>query len=38
MEIIIETLFETEWGLIILGIFLIGAILIEFFTNNKPKT
>lgn len=36
MEALISALFETEWGLIILGIFLIGAIIIEFF-NNKPK-
>ena len=36
MEVLIETLFETEWGLIVLGICLIGAILIEIF-GKKPK-
>ena len=36
MEVLIETLFETEWGLIILGVFLVFALIIEFF-NNKPK-
>lgn len=36
MDIIISTLFETEWGLVILGIFIIGAILIDIF--QKPKT
>ncbi len=37
MDIIIETLFETEWGIIILGAILLTALLIEFF-GNKPKT
>lgn len=36
MEIILEVLSETGWGVIILGIFLLIAILIEFW--NKPKT
>ena len=36
MEIILETLSETGWGVIILGIFLLIAILIEFW--NNPKT
>lgn len=31
MDIIIETLFETEWGLIIIGVLILIAILIEFF-------
>ena len=31
MDIIIESLFETEWGLIIIGALLLIAILIEFF-------
>jgi len=38
MDILIKTLFETEWGIIAIGIFLVGAILIDFFTKNKPKT
>ena len=37
MDILIHTLFETEWGIITIGIFIIGALLIEFF-NNKPKS
>lgn len=36
MEILMETLFETEWGVIILGIFLLIALTINFW--NKPKT
>lgn len=36
MEALLETIFSTEWGLIILGVFLLGALLVEFF-NNKPK-
>jgi len=36
MSIIISTLFDTEWGIIIIGMFLLGAILIEIF-GNKPK-
>ena len=31
MDIIIETLFETEWGIIIIGVLILIAILIEFF-------
>ena len=37
MEAFIETLFETEWGLILFGIMIIMAIFINFF-NNKPRT
>jgi hypothetical protein len=36
MEAFIGTLFETEWGLILLGIMIIIAIFINFF-NNKPR-
>ena len=36
MEVIIDTLANTGIGVIIIGIFIIGAILIEFF-NDKPK-
>ena len=35
MEAIIETLFDTPWGIIILGAFLTIAIIIDFF--QKPK-
>ena len=31
MDIILETLFETEWGIIIIGALILIAILIEFF-------
>ena len=37
MEIIFETLLETEWGLITFGVIIIIAIFINFF-SNKPKT
>ena len=37
MDFIIHTLFDTEWGLILVGAFLLGACLIEFFNKNKPK-
>ena len=37
MEALFESLVETGWGIIILGSFLILAIIMEFF-NNKPKT
>ena len=37
MEALIGALFETNLGLIVLGVLIIGAIVIEFF-NNKPKT
>ena len=37
MEIVMETLFETDWGLIIFGILMLIALLITFF-SNKPKT
>ena len=36
MEALIETLFETEWGLIIFGALILIALLIDFF-SNKPK-
>ena len=36
MRTFIDTLFDTEWGLIIVGIFILGAILFEFF-DKKPK-
>ena len=36
MDIILETIFETEWGIIFLCGMLILCIIIEFF-NNKPK-
>jgi hypothetical protein len=35
MEAIFESLVDTGWGAIILGAFILIAILIEFF--NKPK-
>lgn len=37
MDIIIETLFETEWGIIILGSILVIALLIEFFSKNSKN-
>ena len=37
MDVIIETLFETEWGIIILGSILIIALLIEFFSKNSKN-
>ena len=36
MDILFETLLETEWGLIIFGILILTAILFEIF-KNKPK-
>ncbi len=36
MDVIIATLFDTEWGIILIGMMLFIAITIEFF-NNKPK-
>ena len=36
MEIIFESLIETGWGVIILGIILISTLIIEFF-KNKPR-
>lgn len=36
MDIIIKTIFDTEWGIIFIGICIFMAILIEFFIN-KPK-
>ena len=36
MEALIETIFETEWGLILFGIMIIIALFINFF-NNKPR-
>ena len=37
MEAVITNVFDTEWGLIAIGICLIAAIIFEFF-SNKPKT
>lgn len=37
MDVIIETLFETEWGIIILGSILVIALLIEFFGKNSKN-
>lgn len=37
MELIIQTLFDTEWGAIIAGALLFTFFLYEIFTN-KPKT
>ena len=37
MEALIETLFTTEWGIIILCWLILTAVIIEFF-KNKPKT
>jgi hypothetical protein len=37
MDIIVKTLFESEWGAIILGALLVMVVIMEFF-NNKPKT
>ena len=36
MNTIFEAFLDTEWGLIILGIFIVIALLIEFF-SNKPQ-
>ena len=36
MRTFIDTLFDTEWGLAIIGILILGAILFEFF-DKKPK-
>ena len=36
MSTIIETLFDTEWGVIIVGAIILTALIIEFF-NNKPQ-
>ena len=37
METIMEALFETGFGVIIFGIIIFIALLINFF-SNKPKT
>ena len=37
MEVILGALADTGWGVIIIGTFIIIAILIEFF-GNKPQT
>ena len=37
MDALIHTIFDTDWGFVIVGIFLLGACLIEFFSNKKPK-
>jgi len=36
MNIIIETLFDTDYGIIIIGAFILLAIIIEWF-RKKPK-
>ena len=36
MDLIIHTLFDTDYGIIIAGVFLLSAILIEYF-GKKPK-
>lgn len=36
MEVLIDTIFNTEWGSIIIGIFILTALLFELF-NHKPK-
>lgn len=36
MEAIMETMFETEWGIVIFGIIIFIALIINFF-NNKPQ-
>ena len=37
MEALIDTLVNTEWGLIILGSFLIISLLIQFYNNRNPR-
>ena len=37
MDALLETLFETDLGVIIIGILIIGAIIFEIF-NNKTNT
>lgn len=37
MGAIMGTLFETDWGVIIIGMIIFIAIVISFF-ENKPKT
>ena len=37
MDILIDTLFNTDWGIIILGVFLLGFVIIEFWNNKNPK-
>lgn len=37
MEVIFDSLIDTNLGVILFGALIIIAILIEFF-NNKPKT
>ena len=37
MEVIFESLITTGYGAILVGAFILVAILIEFF-SNKPKT
>ena len=36
MDVIFDTLTNTGWGAAIVGVFIIIAILIEFF-SNKPQ-
>jgi len=39
MQAFIETLLDTDWGIIALGSFLLIAVLIVFFSNSQtPKT
>lgn len=35
MDVIFESLINTEWGVIILGVILLIAILILFFNNDQ---
>ena len=37
MEFLIDTLFSTEWGAIIVGIILFIAFIIYYFENKTPK-
>ena len=37
MDIILDTLFDTNLGMIILGIFLLSFIIFEFWHDQNPK-
>ena len=37
MDLIIHAIFDTEWGIILVGAFLLGACLFEFFNHKNPK-
>lgn len=37
MEAFIEALFDTKYGLIALGALLLIALIVDYFSNNKPK-